>query len=380
MFRNSDSRKPLEDLEKAFDTSLEDGTWPGVVVAATNKSGSFYYAKAFGNDDGTSDGRPLAMSSIMTLASMSKLLTTIAALQLVEKRLVDLETDVSSLIPTLASQGILHGWDAAGQPRIQSRKNAINLRNLLTHTSGAGYNMSNPDLARFTAYEGRNINCGIDWVGQLVERLAGQTLETYMQRHIWEPLGIERMSFWPASISGGNRKVRISVRDEASGRFTVLKQLFLTEGVTDCFGGQGIYASVEEFLKVLHSILSDDGKLLMSKSIAMMFQSHLLPASRESLQQHVKKSDPESSFIGIFDNNRLYDWGLGGMLTVENEPSGRQKNTLFWSGKPNLFWFIDRESDLCGVLGTQFLPPGDRKVARMIEIFQKKIYEARRNL
>ncbi|GKZ39084.1 hypothetical protein AbraIFM66950_011842, partial [Aspergillus brasiliensis] len=335
MFRNSDSRKSLEGLEKAFGTSLEDGTWPGVVVAATNKSGSFHYAKAFGNDDCTSDGRPLAMSSIMALASMSKLLTTIAALQLVEKRLVDLETDVSALIPTLASQGILHGWDAAGQPRIQSRKNALNLRNLLTHSSGAGYDMSNPDLARFTAYKGRNINSGttvderfgypltfepdtaweygtgIDWVGQLVERLTGQSLETYMQRHIWEPLGIERMSFWPATISGGNRKVRVSVRDEASGRFTAMKQPFLTEGVTDCFGGQGIYASVEEFLKVIHSILSDDGKLLMSKSIAMMFQPHLLPASRESLQKHVKESDPEASFIGIFDNNRLYDWGLG---------------------------------------------------------------------
>ncbi|GCB27420.1 acyltransferase LovD [Aspergillus awamori] len=119
------------------------------------------------------------MSSIMALASMSKVLTTIAALQLVEKRLVDLETDVSSLTPTLASQGILQGLDAAGRPR---------------------YDMSNPDLARFKAYRGRNINSGstigerfgypltfepdtawkygtgIDWVGQLLELLTGQTL------------------------------------------------------------------------------------------------------------------------------------------------------------------------------------------------------------
>lgn len=359
---NSGSRNPLEDLEKAFDTSLEDGTWPGVVVAATNKSGSFHYAKAFGNDDGTSDGRPFAMSSIMALASMSKLLTSIAALQLVEKRLVDLETDVSSLLPTLASQGVLCDWDAAGKPCIQPRKNPITLRSLLTHSSGAGYDMSNPNLARFTAYKGRRVNSGttvderfgypltfepgtaweygtgIDWVGQLVERLTGQTLEADMQRHIWEPLGIERMSFWPAGISGGDRKVRISVRDEASGRFTALKQLFLTEGVTDCFGGQGIYASMEEFLKVIHSILADDGKLLTSESIAMMFQSHLLPASRDSLQRHVKDCGTESSFIGIFDNNRLYDWGLGGMLAMENEPFGPQAKTLFWSGKPNLFW------------------------------------------
>ncbi|GLA08905.1 hypothetical protein AnigIFM60653_010704, partial [Aspergillus niger] len=60
---------------------------------------------------------------------------------------------------------------------------------------------------------------------------------------------------------------------------------------------------MDEFLKVIHSILSDDGKLLMSDSITMMFQSHLLPASLEFFQKHVKESDPESSFIGIFDNN-----------------------------------------------------------------------------
>ncbi|QKX64816.1 uncharacterized protein TRUGW13939_11992 [Talaromyces rugulosus] len=103
MFYNSDSRKSLEDLKKAFDTSLEDETWPGMVTTTTNKIRSFHYAKAFGNDDCTSDRRPLAISSIIVLTSISKLLTSIAALQLVEKRFVDLKTDLSSLIPTLAS-------------------------------------------------------------------------------------------------------------------------------------------------------------------------------------------------------------------------------------------------------------------------------------
>lgn len=360
------SQNTLDDLERAFSKSVEDGTWPGVVVAATNKSGSFHYANAFGKDHCTSEGRRLDVSSIMAIASMSKLMTTIAVLQLVEKRLIDLETDVSSLIPTLASQEVLYDWDAAGRPLTHVRKNTITLRSLLTHSSGAGYDMSNPELARFTAYKGRNINSGatvderfgyplvfepdtaweygtgIDWVGQIVERLTGQTLETYMRRHVWKPLGIERMTFWPSSIPGGEGRVKMSVRDAASGWFTALKQPFLTEGVTDCFGGQGVYASMEDFLKVLHSILADDGKLLSSESIAMMFQSQLLAASREALHKRVHESEPESSFIGIFDNTRLYDWGLGGMLAMENEPSRRRRNTLFWSGKPNLFWVSNK--------------------------------------
>lgn len=362
MVCDASSQHPLESLERIFSESAKDGTWPGVVVAATNKSGSFHYANAFGKDECTSEGRPFTTSSIMALASMSKLMTSIAALQLVEKRLVDLETDVSSLIPTLASQDVLYDWDAVGRPLTHQRKNKITLRSLLTHSSGTGYDMSNPRLARFAAYKGREVNSGttiderfgyplvfepdtaweygtgIDWVGQLVERLTGQTLEIYMQRHIWEPLGISRMTFWPAIVDGGTTRVKISVRDSASKGFSVLKQPFLAEGVTDCFGGQGVYASMEDFLKLLHSILADDGKLLTSQSIAMMFQPQLLPPSREALQKRVRDSTPESSFIGIFSQTLSYDWGLGGMLAMENEPSGRRRNTLFWSGMPNLFW------------------------------------------
>ncbi|EAU35413.1 predicted protein [Aspergillus terreus NIH2624] len=362
MVGDASSQNPLESLEMIFSESTKNGTWPGVVVAATNRSGSFHYANAFGKDECTSEGRPFTMSSIMALASMSKFMTSIAALQLIEKGLVDLETDVSSLIPTLARQEVLYGWDAAGRPLTQQRKNPITLRSLLTHSSGTGYDMSNPELARFAAYKGREVNSGttidkrfgyplvfepdtaweygtgIDWVGQLVERLARQTLEIYMQRHIWEPLGISRMTFWPSTVSGRIAPVKISVRDQVSGGFSGLKQPFLTEGVTDCFGGQGVYGSMEDFLKVLHSILADDGKLLTSRSVDMMFQPQLLLPSREALLKRVRNSTPESSFIGIFDKSLSYDWGLGGMLAMENEPSGRRRNTLFWSGMPNLFW------------------------------------------
>lgn len=368
MVCDASSQNPLESLERLFSDSVKDGSWPGVVVAGTNKSGSFHYTNAFGKGLYTSEERPYTMCSIMALASMSKLMTTIAALQLVEKRLVDLDADVSSLIPTLASQEILYDWDTAGRPLTHQRKNKITLRNLLTHSSGTGYDMSNPQLARFAAYKGREVNSGttvderfgyplvfepdtaweygtgIDWVGQLVERLTGQTLEIYMQRHIWEPLDISRMTFWPAIVSEGTAPIKISVRDSASGGFSVLKQPFLTEGVTDCFGGQGVYASMEDFIKVLHSILADDGKLLTSRSTAMMFQPQLLPPSRKALQKRVRESTPESSFIGIFDQTLSYDWGLGGMIAMENEPSGRRRNTLFWSGMPNLFWVCTKQT------------------------------------
>lgn len=146
------------------------------------------------------------------------------------------------------------------------------------------------------------------------------------------------MSFWPAGVPGGAERVQMTIRNTATGWPVPLPHPYLTDGVTDCFGGQGVYGSMEEFTKVLHSILVDDEKLLNSESTTMMFRSQLTEASLGSLQNRINTCDSGSVFIGILDNELLYDWGPGGMLTMEDEPSGRRPNTLFWSGKPNLFW------------------------------------------
>ncbi|KAL4886855.1 beta-lactamase/transpeptidase-like protein [Aspergillus karnatakaensis] len=394
----------LHRLEEALTNAVNDGTLPGIAVAASNATGSFRYSKPFGRDGCEPDAEPLTTSSMMAIASMTKLLTSIAVLQLVEKQLIALDDDVSSLLPCLGAQGVLVDWDAVGRPRIRTRKNPITLRQLLTHSSGAGYDFSNSTLAEYTLSQGRTINSGqtvderfgypllfepgtaweygtgLDWAGQLVERLTGESLESHMREYIWKPLGISEMTFWPRSGAGGGREhCRMSVRDETSGMPVPLEKPFLTEGVTECFGGQGVYASMEEFLLVLQSILADDQRLLTTESVALMFQPQLAAPSQRALSQQIRHSSTPS-FIGVFDNSRRYDWGIGGMLAMEDEPSGRRKNTLFWSGKPNLFWFVDRERDLCGVFGTQFLPPCDQKALAVIELFEKSIYQATDNV
>jgi CubicO group peptidase (beta-lactamase class C family) len=359
----SSSSNTLAGLGKTFSKAVEEGVFPGAVIAATNRDGSFYHSEAFGRRGCDSTEKPLTTKSVMAIASMTKLMTTIAALQLVERQLVDLDQDVSSLVPTLAAQEILESWDKKGRPITRKRETTITLRHLLTHSSGAGYDMSNAELAKFTAYNGREINSGatveerfgypllfepgtsweygtgIDWAGQLVERVTGQDLETYMQEHIWTPLGIRKITFWPSSNTEMQaERVQMTIRDGASGHLVPLQRPFLTEGVTECFGGQGAYAAIDDFLKVLRSILTDDEKLLKKTTTAMMFQSQLSPASRESLRKHVHSCGSVPAFIGIFDNSRTYDFGLGGMLAVDGEPSGRKRGTLFWSGKPNCFW------------------------------------------
>ncbi|KAJ6190870.1 hypothetical protein N7519_000891 [Penicillium mononematosum] len=387
-------------LEEAFSNAVEDGVFPGAVLAATNGNGSLHYARAFGHKTADGTQSPLTANSVMAIASMTKLLTSIAALQLVERQIVDLDQDVSYMIPSLAAQQVFTGWSTSGQYIAHDRKNAITLRHLLTHSSGAGYDMSNADLAKITSSLGRKVNVGatvndrfgypllfepgssweygtsLDWVGQLIEHLTGQDLESYMQENIWVPLSIQKMTFWPSRrVEMAAECVQMTRRDESSGRVVPLGTPFLTEGVAECFGGQGVHATMDDFMKVLRSILVDDGKLLAKGTSATMFQPQLGDDSRQSLHDYIGTHDAEPAFIGMPDNTGVYDWGLGGMLAMNDEPSGWKKNTLFWSGKPNLFWFIDQTSDLCGVFGTQVLPPGDKPVGNMIQLFKKSLYK-----
>ncbi|GKZ57701.1 hypothetical protein AnigIFM49718_003030 [Aspergillus niger] len=313
-------------LEDSLEKAIEDGVFPGVVVAATNKTGSLRYVKAFGRSACNDTGVPLSPQSVMAFASMTKLMTCIAALQLVERGTISLDDDVGPLLPDLAQSKILTGWDKEGMPLLRERQNPITLRHLLTHTAGTGYDMTNSDLARFSACQGRHIN-------------SGETdLESYMQDNIWGPLGIRGITFWPAAKPDiRNKQIRMAIREPNSGRVTDFTGRFLTEGVTECFGGQGAYGDMESYLEILFSLLVDDEKLLSRQTTEKLFSPQLSHSSKHSLNEYIR-NHPPNAFIGIFDTESEYDWGLGGILTTQDTPSGRQKGTLIWSGKPNLFW------------------------------------------
>lgn len=94
----------------------------------------------------------------MSIASITKLLTSSAALQLVERNAIGPDKNVSVLISTLGDEEVLYGRDETGRPLNRKRTNAITLWGLLTHNSGASYDMTDSELARYTIHKERAIN------------------------------------------------------------------------------------------------------------------------------------------------------------------------------------------------------------------------------
>jgi CubicO group peptidase (beta-lactamase class C family) len=292
---------------------------------------------------------------------LTKLPTSIAALQLVEKGIVGLDEDVTDLLPSLKQQRVLQNFKEDGSPVLQNRTNPITLRHLLTHSAGTGYDFSNDELLRVQAFnrkhlssqptieqrfdlpllfepgESWNYGCSIDWVGKLVEVLTGLTLETYMLKHLWQPLGVTGFTFWPHQRD--TAMAILAERDKETKRLRPLPEgLPLNIGVTNCFGGQGGYSTVQDFMELLHSLLANDGRILRPETVDLLFQGHLTAASKSALNRRME--DPCWA-VGTFYPGELYDWSLGGLVIEKPSPDcplSRGSNTLVWSGAANLFW------------------------------------------
>src|SRR5262249_19889559 len=148
------------------------------------------YERAFGLRNAAA-ATPMSTDTVFRIASMVKLLTSVAALQLVERGKLKLDEPAGNIDPALATPRILTGFDAKGAPQLQPAHKPVTLRNLLTHTSGLSYPLWDANVRRYLkaargkadlprmplmfepgtrwAYGG-----SIDRVGRMVEIASGQ--------------------------------------------------------------------------------------------------------------------------------------------------------------------------------------------------------------
>jgi CubicO group peptidase (beta-lactamase class C family) len=121
-----------------------------------------FYQKAFGTQSVDPDSplvnKPFTMDTTMWIASCTKLLTAISVLQCVEKGLLDLDADVTTILPEWKDAALLKGFEeGTGKPIIGKAKNKLTLRRFLTHTSGLSYIQLDPTVQKWAKYEGRKI-------------------------------------------------------------------------------------------------------------------------------------------------------------------------------------------------------------------------------
>ena len=225
---------------------------------------------------------------------------------------------------------------------------------------------------------------GLDWAGVLVMRLTNMSLEAYMQKHIWDPLGIKNITFHQELKPEVRRNlVKMTKRGAKKGVWSKPsaggEQVEWTDDTlyedpcADEFGGGGGIGSAVEYLKILTSICGSDGKLLTGKMIDKMFTPQLARDSQRALTVYNDTLAATETFTSRREGTEL-NYGLGGLLVLSDDETGMKSGTMTWSGLPNLLWSIDRRSGLSLFYASNVIPFGDHKSHKMQQLFEKEVY------
>ncbi|OAL43849.1 beta-lactamase class C and other penicillin binding protein [Pyrenochaeta sp. DS3sAY3a] len=393
----------MEDFETYLKNATAKGAniVPGAVMAVVDEDGNFIYKKAAGYNGVSQDAKLLEFDQTFFIASCTKLITAIAALQMVECGLVSLDEPVDKILPELASQPIIksHGSEISLRQGIK----AITLRQLITHSSGATYDwvdrklyqwralrgetptlISGGDVAKGYAYprtfeagDSWQYSGGFDWASLLVERLHHTSFEEYVEDNIAKPLGITTFT-WHLSKKPAVEAslMNMSTRQE-NGVFTDGPTPIWPDPVKEG-GGAGLYSSIQDYTRVLSDLLKQSPTLLKKETVDQMFAPQFAEGS-STLKDLISNGEDayqcalDFSMEGVSPN-----FGLGSMLLMEDVTRKnyfKPKGTLTWTGMPNLLWSINRERGMALIFATQVLPWADKRSFDLIARFETAVWQ-----
>ena len=364
--------------------AVESGQAPGVVAMATNGRDTLYEG-AFGARR-LGDPAAMTLDSVFWIASMTKAVTTVACMQLVEQGRVGLLQPLGEVVPKLARPQVLEGFDAEGQPRLRPARREVTLHDLLTHTSGFAYEMWNPDIGRYQAATGRpgiatglnaalemplafdpgerwEYGIGIDWAGKVVEALSGQALGDYFAEHVTGPLGMAGTQFGaPATdrlVTVHNRGADGALRAGSSGRV----------GRPELeSGGGGLFSTGPDYLRFLAALLQGGGPLLRPETVASMGRNQV--AGVDMSRMALVMPPPGGATAPL----PRMGWGYGFVINADAGPAGRSAGSLAWAGLPNCYYWLDPARKVAALMMTQVLPFADPAVLGALGRFEAALY------
>ncbi|HTB14365.1 MAG TPA: serine hydrolase domain-containing protein [Bryobacteraceae bacterium] len=374
----------------AIDETLRSGIarrkLPAAVGMVANQNNTLY-SGAFGTRD--SSGTPVTADSIFQIASMTKAITTVAALQLVEQGKVKLDEPASKYLPQLSNLEVLDGFEAeTGKPRMRPVKTPVTLKHLLTHTSGICYDLWDADMFRYTSYTKGVVpavpplmfepgarwqyGMGIDWTGRLVEAISGMSLEAYFQARILEPLEMKDTSYLLPATKFDRLVSAYARQDDGS-----LKQnpRVLPQAPREFGGGGGLYSTTGDYVRFMQMILgkgvgNNKARILTRETVDSMEVNQIGSATAGKMKSY---RPGVSSDVDI-QPGATEKWGLGFLLNTTAYDGGRSAGSLAWAGLWNTFYWIDPKRSLCAVLMMQFLPFVDKEAVGLLGDFEKSVY------
>lgn len=393
----------------AFDNLLnelvvpqDDNSAPDIngVVAGYTTSNATQYVGAKGVKN-IETMEPLDLDTVVSFFSCTKPMTAMAMLKLWEDGKVDLDAPAKQYLPILGEFGIIEDDQVdpdTGKFNYPPKppKTAVTIRHLLLNNSGFAYMFTDPDY--FVLHSKHKTHGGnptaklftpevmpllfepgtqwkyghsMDWVGLLVEAVSGQKLSQFLQKQVFDKVGMTHCSF---RVDDPSTMMKLHVRLKGQLKLLRMKPLPLKPDLD--MGGQGCFGTVGDYLKFLRVWLNygkspDTGERILK---------------RETVEYAIRNHLPEGQFVefatamnveaGEFQPD---GFTLAGSAYNNNDlPTGRPSGSIYWGGLANLYYWLDFKNDCGGFFGCQVMPYMDLKCVMGYIRFEYSAYEEMR--
>src|SRR3954465_10674616 len=368
------SSSRLEHINQVLRAKVDAGEIPGY-VALVARHGKVAYYEAYGMQDPTTK-KPMAKDSIFRVYSMTKPLTSVAAMILVEEGKMRLSDPVSMHLPELKDLKVATNADTAKTPaELQTKPaaNPIRVLDLLMHTSGLTYgffkgvpgggvveqaymdggegdlDISNAELVTRLSKLPLKYEPGTTWwysrstdvLGRVIEVVSGMTLGEFIDKRISKPLGMPDTAFQVQS----NKVARLSQPFEADRQGRILQYTDPTKPVKFEAGGQGLTSTAMDYARFLQMMLNrgtlDGTRILSRKTVELMTMDHIGQAIDHG---------------PFFLPGQSHGFGLGFAVRTPGPRAPAGLNPMegsigeyYWAGYAGTYFWVDPKEELVAV-------------------------------
>ncbi|WP_157836601.1 serine hydrolase domain-containing protein [Paracidovorax oryzae] len=381
-------------LQAVLDRSVSGDQAPFLVGMVVNADGT-PFSGAAGN---AATGRPADLDTVMAIFSATKAIGSLAAMILIDRGLLSIDTPVEKVLPAFAGVKVLDGYDPSGRPVFRAPKTQATIRHLATHTSGLEYEFWQPgEAAYLKATGGRGIlastnlqaallseypmmtdpgtrwgyGVSIDWLGLVVERVSGQKIADFLRTNIFDPLGMGDTDV-VLRDDMKSRLATVSFRG-ADGKFGAFP--LAPPATTDSYGmGHALYSTPRDYAKFLRLILNrgslGDKKVISEAAAAEMLKNQMPDGL--NFQDLISASPLSADFKPFAGIPKTH--GFGFMRVEQNVPGMRRAGSVAWAGVCNSHYWIDLQSGIAGLFMTQSLPFVETPFMAGYEAFERATY------
>ncbi|MEA2248204.1 MAG: methyl acetate hydrolase [Solirubrobacteraceae bacterium] len=380
-------------IDDVLHDAVASGAVPNVVALAADRDGVIYEGAAGPRSVDADD--PVTPDTMLRIASMTKMVATVAALQQVERGNLDLDAPVADYLPEFAGLQVLEGFEG-DTPKLRAPASQATVKHLVTHTSGLAYWFFSADILRWeevtgtpnvmsgshqiftaplVADPGTRYEYGIntDWLGRVVETAAGQSLDAYVQSEILDPLGMSNTTFLMNDEQRAG-SVPIHVRGE-DGSWQATDVDWSQE--PDWWaGGHGLYSTPRDYLSFQRMLLGrgtlGDAKILEPSTVDSAFTNQI---GDIDFPPAISTADPASTHD--FNGGPGLKWGYGLLLNEKAQPGMRAAGSGAWAGLFNTHFWVDPTNGVTGAIYTQTLPFVEPVVFQVYMDFERALYASR---